>query len=97
MTLSGDVSARGRLGYVYYPLNGQTICLACPPLLWQGTDMTRTERRCRDCETILLFEDELDSDICEDCAKRAYHRDQKRREWDYYNPGEPRPDCELEE
>lgn len=41
------------------------------------------------------YEEELTADE-EDAIEAAYFRSQKRKEWDYYHPGEPCPKCELE-
>lgn len=32
---------------------------------------------------------------CEYCYEIMAERSAKRREWDYYHPGEPCPECEL--
>lgn len=69
--------------------------LPSPPE-YRRREVTKPERRCARCKAHLLSQDELDFGVCEDCAERAYHREQKRREWDHYHPGEPCPEIELE-
>jgi hypothetical protein len=41
------------------------------------------------------FPDSAPEPYCDHCYEIMAERSSKRREWDYYHPGEPCPECEL--
>ncbi len=51
--------------------------------------------RCSKCRRPLIYEDELESNICDGCADIAIERSIQARDWSDYHDGEPCPEVEL--
>ncbi len=53
---------------------------------------------CKRCRQYPVEEDdEWQSDFCHYCNDRLIEQAQKRKEWDYYHPGQPMPYSETDD